>query len=162
MRPALSFSILLALGATLSLSIKARLNDYATVPDEQHLTREISAKLRRQHFITRLETHLFPESTVIATRGTCRVRITDGTRSNQLTSVLGAQSRSVGVVRYYYDGEWSSKAPLVRSELARYWQLVLGRLGIRYSRGVILVVAASPGCTQSTYDLSGMTIGLVG
>ncbi len=158
MRPALSFSILLALAAALSLSIKARSNDYSTAPDEPRLIRDLSVKLERQRFATRVESHLFTEQTVVATRHACRLRITNGTRANELAPVLTAQSRDLGVPTYYYDGRWSPTSVIFRSELSRYLQLTLARLGVKRPRDVVLVVAASQGCKQEPFDLSGIKI----
>jgi hypothetical protein len=160
-RPALSFSLLLALAAALSLSLKARSNDYSTAPDEARLIRDLSAKLERQGFATRVESHLFTEQTVIATRGGCRLRITNGTRANEIAPVLSAQSRDLGVPRYYYDGEWSPTPTIFRAEWSRYLQLTLARLGVKRPRDVVLVVAASQGCKQDRFDLSGMKINMM-
>ena len=161
-RPALSFWLLLTLAAALTLTMKARLNNYSAVPDETRLIRELSTNLRRQQFTATEERHRFLESTIIATRATCRMRITNGTRSNQIASILKLQSREVGVPRYYFRGEWSAQPPILRSELQRYFQLILARLGIRRSRDVIFAVASSPGCKQVSVDLTGTTIEMTG
>ena len=158
MRPALSFWFMLALAAALTLSMKARLNDYSAEPDESHLMRDLTAKLVPQQFITTVETHHFPESTVIATRGSCIVRITDGSRANQMAPILTLQSRSVGPLKYFYKGQWSVEPPILSSEFERYFQLVATRLGVRRSREVILAVASSPGCKHAAFDLSGASI----
>lgn len=162
MRPAFSFSLLLALAAALSLSIKARANDYSAAPDEARLIRDVSAKLEQQSFATSVESHLFTEQTVIATRGGCRLRITNGTRANEIAPVLTAQSRGLGVPRYFYDGEWSPTPTIFRAELSRYLQLTLARLGVKRPRDVVLVVAASQGCSRQPFDLSGIKIHMAG
>ena len=135
--------------------MKSYLNDYSAAPDESRMLSELSANLHRQKFTTTEEAHLFPEKTVIATRGACSLRVTDGTRSNQMAPILALQSQTVGALKFFYKGQWSSKPPILRSELERYVQLVLARLHIHVSRDVILAVASSPGCRRAPFDLSG-------
>ncbi|GAC1433498.1 MAG: hypothetical protein NVSMB6_31030 [Burkholderiaceae bacterium] len=158
MQRALSFSALLLAASVFSLSLKDRFNDYSVTADEARLVRDISAKLRSQNFLTTAEPHLFPEKTVVASRGNCRLRVTNGTRANQLRSVLVAQSRLVGVPRYYFEGRWNPEPPVVQSELSRYWQLIASRLGFPAPRDVMLAVASSPQCVGQSFDLSGIKV----
>ena len=162
MSKAFSFWTLILLLSAISISIKAKANNYSIAADEPKLMKELSSKLQRQGFATNVELHHFPESTLIGARGSCHLRITDGTRANQLASVLQAQSRELGAPKYYYRGQWSSEPPVIRSELERYKQLILARLNIRERRDVILAMSASPTCRRFSLDFSNTTIDVTG
>ena len=151
----LRFSLLLALGAALTMGLKVRAIGYDRATDSPAFTRALQASLEDQGFTTRYEPHQYQSDVIEATRGTCRMRVRDATWAGQYTGLFQQQSGGLGPIRYVYHGDWLATPPLLRMNLERSGAHMLVGFGLSGRFQPALAVAAR-GCNQATADFSAV------
>ena len=122
------------------------------VPSEV-LDRQLSAKLRAQHFTTSVQQFGHRSSQVVGTRGSCRVAVRDA-REGVAHEVLFAQdAASIGPVRYLFKGKSYEHPPTFAMRIGRLETEAMSRLGMAPREPALIALAASPGCGSGDFGL---------
>jgi len=127
-------------------------------PPPGRVEQELLKKLRTQGFSTSLRPGKFQSPMVSGVRKACRISARDATAGTSAMVVYTRAARSIGPVRYLYEGETFERPPMIRMRIGKYENEFLGRIGVRAPLHIPIAVATSRECGGGSFGLADLSI----
>jgi hypothetical protein len=121
---------------------------------EQQLVRT----LQSQGFSTKVQAFKIQSSIVFAVRSECRLSVRDARYGEADMTVFARDARSIGSLRYLYDGRSYSSPPTFAMRMGRLEAELLNRLRLSTSARVPVALAKSPACGANEFGLDDLKI----
>lgn len=151
--------IALAIGSIGLKAIAGPPRDGLTDSRPGQLEDQLQSKLRSQAFVTELRRMRMRTPIVFAHRGSCKLGVRDARGGESFTDIFAQDARSLGPIRYLYNGRSYPEVPGIAIRLGRFEAEVQSRLGSVSSAPVPVALATSPACGSSDFGLGDVRIG---
>jgi hypothetical protein len=152
--------ILTALVAA-SLGLKAMVGLPTADPSNVHpgmLEQTLEGQLRAQGFSTQRNQSAWPSTTILATKGSCRLIIRDASRSDLQRVLYASDAAPVGRLRYLFGGVAYGSPPTLRILAGKIEARLLRGLRIGGSVPIAVALAASPQCGPDDFALGDVRV----
>ena len=146
-----AFSLATAVVLAISLGIKALMPNNTSTLDFERYRRELAALLVAQGFAVGIEVRNFGGDVVVATRGSCRLKLRTEDTVAGLT-VFKYSVPDLPLLNYRFRGSYSKSFPSGTFELRSRLQWLGLRYGLVRAVERPLLIAANKGCDMAMID----------
>jgi hypothetical protein len=119
---------------------------------------ELQARLRSQAFATAVRQPPMRSAIILAQRGRCRLSVRDARGGESFKTVYASDARTIGPVRYLYEGQAYPEMPGVAVRWGRLRAELKSRTGLDTSAPVPVALATSSGCGSNDFGLDDVRL----
>lgn len=127
-------------------------------PQLAQIVTRFQSTLQAQGFVAQIDPTDSSSSSIIASRGPCRLVVRDARGAELLERLFARDARKIGPMRFFYDGRAYHSVPSVLIRLERIKADLLARLGVNRSAPLPVALAKSSGCGSSDFGLDRLRI----